>query len=86
MTSRTFKNPGLAACYAVSREQGADNFSTYYYSKTPIGPRHPTRGAGHRDAYWNGRLGVDPAKRYVRGTFAYAYCAAGADDRKTDAT
>lgn len=56
MAARTFRDPTLAACYAVARRMAADNFSNWYYSKGELGPRWPHRGAGHRDAYWTGRL------------------------------
>ena len=80
--TRTFKDKTLADCYSVARKLGADNFSEFHYGIGETGPRWPRRGAGHRNAYWNGRMG-GPC-RYARTWPAYAFWAAGVDDRKAD--
>lgn len=82
MSVRHFKDRTMAACYEAARRVAADNFSEFYYGAGALGPRWPRRGAGHRDAYWNGRAGQDPRKRYPINSPAYAFCAAGADDAK----
>jgi hypothetical protein len=84
MPARKFKDRTLAACYASARQMAADNFSTYYYSRAAggFGPCWPHRGAGHRNAYWNGRQGARCT--YLRTSPAYAYWAAGQDDMRQD--
>lgn len=79
-----FKDIILNSCYLKARELAADNFSDYFYSRDSYGPRFPHRGAGHRDAYWNGRQIDSDRARYVRGSIAYAFWRAGRDDRKED--
>jgi len=71
-----FKDPKLQQFYENCRRLGKDPSSEFYYAG------RPHRGAGHRNAYWNGRQGL-PC-RYIRGTFAYSAWAAGQDDRKEE--
>ena len=92
MTRARFKTPELQAMYAKARELGADNWSDFYIARLSSGPRlvgpfPPRTGAGHRCAYWAGRLGqgsLYDGSRGGRGTYGYAAWAAGADDRKAD--
>jgi hypothetical protein len=77
----------LRPVYEVCRKLAADNFSEFYiplHNRAAPGPRYPRGGAGHRCAYWQGRLGHFGLYHKFPGTQGYAAWAAGADDRKAD--
>lgn len=71
MTAR-FKEPALQRMYETCRRYAADKDSAFWHEGVP------SRGAGHRHAYWNGRLGLRAS--WPKNTFAYAAWAAGQDD------
>lgn len=73
---KAFKHPQLQSQYEMCRQLGNDTSSGFYRDG------RPRRGAGHRDAYWNGRHG-NPS-RYIKDSLSYASWAAGRDDRKLD--
>lgn len=73
MKNRTYKDRHLQRMYDACRELSHDTSSELYYNGKP------RRGAGHRNAYWDGRSGT-PNHKYERGTFAYVCWAAGKDD------
>ena len=77
---KRFKDRHMQAIYEACRRMGADNFSEFYYSAKAMGPRWPRRGAGHRNAYWNGRQGKPTS--WARNSLAHAAWAAGQDDMK----
>ena len=70
-----FKDKSMQQVYETCRRLAADPTSEFYYNGLP------RSGAGHRNAYWNGRRGAPP-KLYLRGSLSYACWRAGADDYK----
>ena len=77
-----FKVPQMAQMFTACVENAADNFSEFYYGdgRTPLGPRYPRTGAGHRVAFWQGYFGTPSLADGTRGmknSFAYACYRAG---------
>ena len=69
-----FKSKLLKPCYDLARKFGQDQSSTFYHNGKP------SRGASHRAAYWNGRMGQ--RNTYQKDSQCYAFWCAGDDDRK----
>ena len=70
---KRFKDKSKQAVYETCRRLAADPTSEFYHQGKP------RSGAGHRNAYWNGRRGL-PAKLFPRDSLSYACWRAGADD------
>lgn len=81
-----FRDPMMRGIYDGCRSQARDNWSDFFQAKTtaglnPMGPNAPRRGAGHRCAYWDGRMGRMSMYARAQGTLGYAAWRAGHDDR-----
>ena len=72
-----FKDRAKQTMYEVCRRLGADRTSEFWVQPAGTVPR---RGAGHRNAYWNGYNG-EPS-RYLRTSLNYAAWAAGRDNER----
>lgn len=54
MARNPFRDPMRRRTFDDVLRAARDSFSSLYYGKTPLGPRHPTRGSTLHHAFWNG--------------------------------